>query len=192
MHIIKVDPRALNENADDARQSKSSAQADALLLATVKAVGIIQPPVVSPQVDGGNGYVIQAGHRRVQAAIAAGLEEIEVLLHEAANDNGAMRSMAENIVREPMNPVDRAASWWQIANGLSKTGMVARDASFGDDPREAYGIEWADDLFGPADQDNRFTTCTRPWPEPDLGRHAVGADSFLSDRGTEDFLLCLS
>jgi ParB family chromosome partitioning protein len=165
MHIIKVDPRALNENADDARQSKSSAQADALLLATVKAVGIIQPPVVS-QVDGGNGYVIQAGHRRVQAAIAAGLEEIEVLLHEAANDNGAMRSMAENIVREPMNPVDRAASWWQIANGLSKTGMVARDASFGDALREAYGTEWADDPSGSADQGNRFTTCTRPWPEP--------------------------
>lgn len=50
------------------------------------------------------------------------------------------------------------AFWWQIANGLSKTRMFARDASFGDDLREAYGIEWADDLFGPADQDNRFTT----------------------------------
>jgi len=50
------------------------------------------------------------------------------------------------------------AQWWSIANGLSKTRMFARDASFGDDLREAYGIEWADDLFGPADQDNRFTT----------------------------------
>lgn len=216
MHIIKVDPRALNENADDARQSKSSAQADAMLLATVKAVGIIQPPVVSPQVEGGNGYIIQAGHRRVQAAIAAGLEEIEVLVQEAAHDNGAMRSMVENIAREPLNPVDQwrgierlvalgwtedaiavavalpvrqirklrllanvlpamldqmargdmpneqqlrtiaaaspddqrqvwkankpkkgdTASWWQIANGLSKTRMFARDARFGDDLRK--------------------------------------------------------
>lgn len=238
MQIIKIDPRALNENTDDARQSKSSAQADALLLATVKAVGIIQPPVVSPQVDGGNGYIIQAGHRRVQAAIAAGLEEIEVLVKEAADDNGAMRSMVENIAREPLNPVDQwrgierlvalgwteaaiavalalpvrqirklrllanvlpamldqmakgdmpneqqlrtiaaaslddqkevwkaqkpkkgdTAQWWQIANGLSKTRMFARDANFDDDLREAYSIEWADDLFGPADQDNRFTT----------------------------------
>lgn len=238
MQIIKIDPRALNQNQDDARQSKSSSQADALLLATVRAVGIIQPPVVSPQTDGGNGYIIQAGHRRVQAAIAAGLEEIEVLVTEAANDNGAMRSMVENIAREPLNPVDQwrgierlvalgwteetiavalalpvrqirklrllakilpamldqmakgdmpneqqlrtiaaaslddqkevwkahkpkkgdTAHWWQIANGLSKARMFARDASFGDDLREAYGIEWADDLFGPADQDNRFTT----------------------------------
>ncbi|MCA1867935.1 ParB/RepB/Spo0J family partition protein [Agrobacterium genomosp. 3] len=238
MQILKIDPRALNANPDDIRQSKSSPQADALLLATVKAVGIIQPPVVSPQVDGGNGYLIQAGHRRVQAAIAAGLDEIEVVVSEAANDNGAMRSMVENIAREPLNPVDQwrgierlvalgwteeaiavalslpvrqirklrllanvlpamldqmargdmpneqklrtiasaslddqkqvwkankpkkgdTVSWWQIANGLSKTKMFARDASFGDDLRDAYGIEWADDLFGPADQDNRFTT----------------------------------
>ena len=238
MQILKIDPRALNANPDDIRRSKSSPQADALLLATVKAVGIIQPPVVSPQVDGGNGYLIQAGHRRVQAAIAASLEEIEVVVSDAANDNGAMRSMVENIAREPLNPVDQwrgierlvalgwteeaiavalslpvrqirklrllanvlpamldqmargdmpneqqlrtiaaaslddqkevwkankpkkgdTASWWQIANGLSKTRMYARDASFGDDLREAYGIEWADDLFGPADQDNRFTT----------------------------------
>lgn len=238
MQILKLDPRALKDNPEDARRSKSSPQADALLLATVKAVGIIQPPVVSPQTDGGNGYIIQAGHRRVRQAIAAGLEEIEVIVREAANDNGAMRSMVENIAREPLNPVDQwrgierlvalgwteeaiavalalpvrqirklrllanvlpamldhmalgdmpneqqlrtiaaasldeqkevwkahkpkkgeTAAWWQIANALSKTRMYAKDASFGDDLREAYGIEWAEDLFGPADEDNRYTT----------------------------------
>ncbi|MBV6651011.1 MAG: ParB N-terminal domain-containing protein, partial [Hoeflea sp.] len=66
MQIMKLDPRALKDNPDDARRSKSSPQSDALLLATVKAVGILQPPVVSPEPDGGNGYVIQAGHRRVR------------------------------------------------------------------------------------------------------------------------------
>ncbi|MFK4259130.1 ParB N-terminal domain-containing protein, partial [Agrobacterium tumefaciens] len=101
MQILKLDPRALKDNPDDARRSKSSPQADALLLATVKAVGIIQPPIVAPETDGGNGYIIQAGHRRVAQAIAAGLEEIDVIVREAANDNGAMRSMVENIAREP-------------------------------------------------------------------------------------------
>jgi ParB/RepB/Spo0J family partition protein len=107
MQILKLNPRALNDSPDDARRSKSSPQADALLLATVKAVGIIQPPVVSPETDGGNGYIIQAGHRRVKQAIAAGLEEIEVLATDAANDNGAMRSMIENIAREPLNAIDQ-------------------------------------------------------------------------------------
>lgn len=107
MQILKLNPRAPNDSPDDARRSKSSPQADALLLATVKAVGIIQPPVVSPETDGGNGYIIQAGHRRVKQAIAAGLEEIEVLATDAANDNGAMRSMIENIAREPLNAIDQ-------------------------------------------------------------------------------------
>ncbi|NTI26830.1 ParB N-terminal domain-containing protein (plasmid) [Rhizobium rhizogenes] len=238
MQILKLDPRALKDNPDDTRRSKSSPQSDALLLATVKAVGIIQPPVISPEVDGGNGYIIQAGHRRVKQAIAAGLEEITVLVVAAANDNGAMRSMVENIAREPLNPVDQwrgierlvalgwteeaigvalalpvrqirklrllanvlppmldhmalgdmpneqqlrtiaaasldeqrqvwkahkpkkseRADWYNISRALSKTRMFAKDASFGDDLAAAYGIEWVEDLFAPADQDSRYTT----------------------------------
>ena len=238
MQIIKVDPRALKENPDRMRQTKSSPQADALMLATIKAVGIVQPPVVAPETDGGNGYIIDAGHRRVRLAIAAGLEEIEILVADAANDNGAMRSMVENSVREALNPVDQwrgierlvalgwteeaialalalpvrqirklrllanvlpamleqvalgdmpsdqqlriiaaagqvdqkevwkahkpkngdTAPWWQIANALTKKRMYARDASFGDELAQAYGIEWVEDLFAPADQDGRYTT----------------------------------
>ncbi len=120
MEVIKVDPRSLKENPEDARRSKSSPQSDALLLATVKAVGIIQPPVISPELDGGNGYIIQAGHRRVKQAIAAGLEEIDVLVVDAANDNGAMRSMIENIAREPLNPVDQ----WRGIERLAALGWT--------------------------------------------------------------------
>lgn len=239
MHLMKVDPRALKENSDRSRQTKSTPQADALLLATIKAVGLVQPPVIAPQTDGGNGYIIDSGHRRVKQAIAAGLEEIEVLVVDAANDNGAMRSMVENIAREPLNPVDQwraierlvalgwteeaigialalpvrqikklrllanvlpamldhmakgdmpneqqlraiaaanldeqrdvwkaqkpkkgdpQVSWWSVANALSKKRMYARDASFGDDLAQAYGISWVEDLFAPADEDSRYTT----------------------------------
>ncbi|MHC2283821.1 ParB-like chromosome segregation protein Spo0J [Bradyrhizobium diazoefficiens] len=47
MELQFVDPRALKENPDKARRSRSNPQSDALLLATIKAVGIVQPPVVS-------------------------------------------------------------------------------------------------------------------------------------------------
>ena len=46
MELKFVDPRSLKENPDKARDSKSNPQADAFLLATIKAVGIVQPPVV--------------------------------------------------------------------------------------------------------------------------------------------------
>jgi len=239
MEIKIVDPRSLVENPDRARRSKSSPQADALLLATIKAVGVVQPPVVAPQTDGGNGFVIQSGHRRVKQAIAAGFEEIAILVGEAAEDGGAMRSMVENIARENLNPVDQwraierlvalgwteeaiavalalpvrqvkklrllahvlpamldhmakgdmpderqlrtiaaasldeqkevwkahkpskgdpQVSWWSVANSLAKTRMYARDASFGDELAQAYGIAWVEDLFAPADEDSRYTT----------------------------------
>ena len=127
MQLIKVDPRALVESLDHSRQTKSSPQADALLLASIKAVGIVQPPVVSQQADGGNGFLINAGRRRVRLAIAAGLEEIDVLVDDPANDNGAMRSMVENIAREALNPVDQwraierlvALGWTEEAIGVA-------------------------------------------------------------------------
>ncbi|GHD24065.1 ParB N-terminal domain-containing protein [Tianweitania populi] len=239
MELKFVDPRALKANPDKARRSRSNPQADALLLATIRAVGIVQPPVVAPDVGGGNGFVIDAGHRRVKQAIAAGLEEIAVLVIERAEDGGAMRSLAETLAHEQLNPVDQwraierlvalgwteeaiavalalpvrqirklrllanvlpamldqmakgdmpnesqlrtiasasldeqkevwkkhkpskadpQVSWWSVAQGLQKTRMYARDASFDDELAQAYGIAWVEDLFAPADQDSRYTT----------------------------------
>jgi len=104
MELKFIDPRALKENPDKARRSKSNPQADALLLATIKAIGIVQPPVVASETDGGNGFVIDAGQRRVKQAVAAGLEEIAVLVVDRTEDGGAMRSLAESLAHEPLNP----------------------------------------------------------------------------------------
>ncbi len=239
MELKFVDPRSLKDNPDKARRSKSSPQADALLLATIKAIGVVEPPIVFAEADGGNGFVIDQGHRRARQAIVAGLEEIAVLVVPRADDGGAMRSLATSITHEQLNPVDlwRAierlvalnwteesiaialaqsvrqikklrllanvlpamldamakgdmpneqqlrtiaaasldeqkevwkankpskgdpqASWWSVANALTKTRMYARDASFGDELAQAYGIAWVEDLFAPADQDSRYTT----------------------------------
>ncbi len=53
---------------------------------------------------------------------------------------------------------DPQVSWWSVAQGLQKTRMFARHASFGDDLAQAYGIQWVEDLFAPADEDSRYTT----------------------------------
>ena len=124
MKLRFVDPRALKENPDKARHSKSNPQADALLLATIKAV---DAGVVTPESDGGNGYVIDAGHRRIKQAIAADLEEIAVLVVDRAEDGGAMRSLAETLAHEPLNPVDQwraierlvALGWTEEATGVA-------------------------------------------------------------------------
>ncbi len=265
MELKFVDPRSLKDNPDKARRSKSSPQADALLLATIKAVGIVEPPIVTAGTDGGNGFVIDEGHRRAKQAIAAGLEEIAVLVVPRAEDGGAMRSLATSITHEQLHPVDlwraierlvalgwteeaigialaqsvrqikklrllanvlpamldhmakgdmpderqlrtiAAASleeqkevwkahkpskgdpqvdWWRIAQGLAKTRMYARDASFGDELAQAYGIAWVEDLFAPADQDSRYTTdveaflgAQQEWMTQNLPKKGVIAES---------------
>lgn len=106
MKLIKVDPRALNDNPDPTRRTKSSPQSDALLLATIRAVGIIQPPIVTAQRGRGNGFTIEIGHRRVAQAIAAKLDEIEVLVADPDEEKDALRSLIENVAREALNPVD--------------------------------------------------------------------------------------
>jgi ParB/RepB/Spo0J family partition protein len=106
MELMMVDPRALRENPDKTRRTKSTPQSDALLLATIKAVGIIQPPIIRPEQGGGNGYTIHFGHRRVTQAIAADLAEIQVLVADPDEDRDAMRALIENVARDPLNPVD--------------------------------------------------------------------------------------
>jgi ParB/RepB/Spo0J family partition protein len=105
MELRIVDPRSLRENPDNSRRTPASPEADAMLQASVAAVGIIQPPGVRPDEDGG--LVIVFGHRRVRAAIAAGLPEIHVLLTEHGDGADVMRALAENIVRASLNPVDQ-------------------------------------------------------------------------------------
>jgi ParB family chromosome partitioning protein len=120
MQLMTVDPRSLKDNPDRARQSKSSPQSDALLCASIKAIGVVQPPVVKLDPEGGNSFVIVFGHRRAAQAVAAELAEISVLVADPSDDLGAMQSFAENIAREPLNPVDQ----WRAIERLVALGWT--------------------------------------------------------------------
>jgi ParB family chromosome partitioning protein len=76
---------------------------DEQLVASIKAVGIIQPPCVIGKDDG---LMIVVGNRRVKAAIKADLPVIDVLVCDAAEAADAMRSVAENLIRASMTGVD--------------------------------------------------------------------------------------
>ena len=101
--LRSVDPRTLQINPDNPRRTAAPPAMDEQLIASIKAVGIIQPPCVTPK-DGG--LMIVVGNRRVKAAIAAGLPEISVLVCDADEAADAMRSVAENLIRASMNSVD--------------------------------------------------------------------------------------
>lgn len=79
------------------------------LIASVRAVGLIEPITVTPEGEGGERYRIVTGHRRFRAARAAGLKEVEVLIREP--EEGLMRrikSIVSNVQREDVGPVEMA------------------------------------------------------------------------------------
>src|SRR5580698_843319 len=98
-----VDPRTLQPNPNNPRTTPVPPAMDEQLLASIKAVGIIQPPCVSAT-DGG--LIIEIGNRRVKAAIRAELPVIDVLVCDADEVTAAMRAVAENLIRASMSSVD--------------------------------------------------------------------------------------
>ena len=101
--LRSVDPRTLQLNPNNPRRTPVSPAMDEQLVASIKAVGIIQPPSVIPK---GDGLMIVVGNRRVKAAIKAGLPAIDVMVCDADEAADAMRSVAENLIRASMSSVD--------------------------------------------------------------------------------------
>src|SRR5271165_3807729 len=102
MELRRVDPRILKKNPGNPRKIQPDEMSDAALAASIGAIGILQPPVVSEK----NGELtIAYGARRVRIAIAIGLAEIDVLVKDS-DDHDHMRAVSENVVRAPMATVD--------------------------------------------------------------------------------------
>ena len=131
--LRSVDPRALQSNPNNPRRTPASPGMDEQLLASIRAVGIIQPPCVTPK---DNELMIVIGNRRVKAAITAELPAIDVLVCDADEAADAMRSVAENLIRASMSSVDiwraierlEAQSWNEqaIADALALPARTVR------------------------------------------------------------------
>ncbi len=237
MELRTVDPRTLIEDSENPRRKAPPDQADLQMAASIRAIGVLQPPVVREVPDG---LMIRYGHRRVRGSIAAERTELAVLvLGETEHvDDDKLRAMIENIVRKQMSPVEQwraiealvserwteeaisttlvlpvrtlrklrllariytpmldrmhagdmpaenhlctiasasleeqaaawkkhrprkgeEVTWWDLARALTRRRMRAADAQFDAEFAAAYGVEYVEDLFAPADEDSRATT----------------------------------
>jgi ParB/RepB/Spo0J family partition protein len=113
--LRSVDPRTLQLNPDNPRHAPVPPAMDEQLLASIRAVGIIHPPYVTPKEDG---LTIVAGRRWVKAAIAADLAAVDVLVCDADEAADAMRAVAENLIRASMTSVDT----WRAIERLEAQG----------------------------------------------------------------------
>ena len=115
--LRSVDPRSLITNPNNPRRTATPKAMDDQLIASIRAIGIIQPPLVK---ETEAGLEIVAGNRRNNCAIVAGLDVIDVLVGDADEVANAMRSVSENLVRVSMNSVDI----WRATESLEGQGWT--------------------------------------------------------------------
>ena len=113
--LRSVDPSTLLLNPNNPRRTATPQAMEDQLVASIRAVGIIQPPRVT---ETGAGLMIVAGNRRRNAAIAAGLPEIDVMVCDADEAADAMRAVSENLIRASMTSVDI----WRATEALEAQG----------------------------------------------------------------------
>ena len=101
------------------------------LVASIRESGIIQP-IVARKSDGG--YEIIAGERRWRAAQEAGLKSVPVIVRDAADQDAAVFSLIENLLRANLNPLEEAEAFHRLIHefGLSHEALsstVGKDRS---------------------------------------------------------------
>lgn len=107
---IAVNPHQPRRRMDEASLSE--------LAASLKGTGLIQPIIVRPE---GDRYELIAGERRWRAARLAGFKTIPVIIKDVDAFAQAQMALVENIQRENLNPIDRAAAYRALITQLGLT-----------------------------------------------------------------------
>ena len=89
------------------------------LIASIKSIGILQPPVVRKVGEGR--YELVMGERRFRAAKAAGLTSIPVIIRQTPDNELLREALIENIHRSNLNPLEEGAAYSQLLSDFGCT-----------------------------------------------------------------------
>lgn len=106
---LELNVYQIDANPFQPRRDVADAAIDELA-ASIRAHGVLQPLVVRQT---GGRYQLIAGERRLRAAIKAGLTSVPVTLRTADDRQVAELALVENLQREDLHALDKAASFRQ-------------------------------------------------------------------------------
>ena len=89
------------------------------LVASIKSVGILQPPVVRKVAE--NKYELIMGERRYRAAQIAGFTSIPVIIRQTPDNELLREALIENIHRSNLNPLEEGAAYAQLLSDFGCT-----------------------------------------------------------------------
>ncbi len=93
---------------------------------SISEKGIIQPLVVTPNVDGSYGLI--AGERRLRASKQIGLKNVPVIIREVSGDDELLElALIENVQRKDLNPIEEAEAYEKLIKIFSYTQEQAAE-----------------------------------------------------------------
>jgi ParB family transcriptional regulator, chromosome partitioning protein len=100
------------------------------LAGSIRAQGVVQPIVIRPVRDTGDGarFEIIAGERRWRAAQLAGLQKVPVIVRDVPDEAAVAMSLIENIQREDLNPLEEARALDRLIREFEMTHQQAAEA----------------------------------------------------------------
>ena len=90
------------------------------LVGSIKEIGVLQPIVVRPQLNG-EGYELIMGERRLRATREAGLTEIPAIVRSTDDMDLLRDALVENLHRAQLNPLEEAAAYQQLLDDFGIT-----------------------------------------------------------------------
>ena len=119
--VATQDEVALSSITPNPRQPRKHFDQESLdeLVASIREIGILQPPVVR-QISPGT-YELVMGERRYRAAKAAGLTTIPVIIRQTADNELLREALIENIHRSQLNALEEAAAYSQLLTDFNCT-----------------------------------------------------------------------
>lgn len=120
--ICEVDWSAIRVSPFQPRRTFSEEELEELA-ASIKAVGLIHPPVVRTIESGGkiHYYELIAGERRWRAAKKAGLSKLKVLIRNSNDEHAAKSTLIENVQRVNLDPIEMADAFKRLIDVFRMT-----------------------------------------------------------------------
>ncbi|MGQ9632364.1 MAG: ParB/RepB/Spo0J family partition protein [bacterium] len=116
--VREIDVDAISPNPYQPRQDFDEAKMKELAK-SIEEQGMILPILV--RANGGGGYELVSGERRIRAAKIAGLKKVPCIVREIPDEKLLEVALIENIQREDLNPIEEAEAYRRLEKEFGLT-----------------------------------------------------------------------
>ena len=155
------------------------------LIESVQIQGILSPLIVRP-IENTDEYEVISGHRRLHAAVKAGITEVPALIYALDRDSAAIAVVDSNLHREHILPSEKAFAYKLKRDAMAHQGCTSPQLGEKSLTVEKIGVETGDSK----NQVLRYIRLTHLIPElldlMDEGKIALMVGEALSYLGDEE------